>query len=188
MMDDGDLVAQIIASEGTTYTNDPLDAGGPTKFGITLRELSAARGRTLTAADVEALEQPEAERIYRTRWIAPFAALPDGLRQNVVDMGVNAGRVRAVKLLQQMVGAAVDGALGPQTLRLVGGERAAEHYAIMRLAFYESLIERKPSQAKWRRGWRARASQWLPGTPMVGTIRGLLAAWHTERTGKAYLE
>ena len=35
-MTDDDIIDGIIRREGSTYTNDPADPGGPTKYGITL--------------------------------------------------------------------------------------------------------------------------------------------------------
>jgi lysozyme family protein len=183
MLDD-DILIMIIAAEGSTYTNDPLDPGGPTKFGITLRMLQRWRKGGVTAKDVEALSRAEAEAIYRAWFIRPFAELPDGLRQNVIDMGVNAGDGRAIRLCQQLIGADVDGTLGPQTVALSKIRDWNDGYSVMRIAFYERLIEKNPTQIKWRRGWRNRALRFM-AQPM-SHMRGLLDAYFSERVGKAY--
>lgn len=158
---DRKIVDAILLHEGEVYTNDPLDAGGPTKFGITLDTLSRHRGHAVSADDVRALSRDEAAEIYEQRYIRPFDGLPIGLRENVIDMGVNAGLSRATKLLQQLVGADVDGALGPQTIRLAMNGDWNTGYCYMRLAFYEHLIENKPSQKRFRNGWRKRALSFL---------------------------
>lgn len=184
MISDDAVLDMIIAAEGTTYTDDPLDAGGPTKFGITLRELASWRRHPVTPQDVANLERPEANALYRERYIRPFAILPDGLRQNVVDMGVNAGQDRAARLCQQLIGVAVDGVIGPATAHAAMFRDWTEPYTFMRIAFYERLIEAKPSQIKWRNGWRARALRFsdVPTT----AVRLMVSAYMAYRVGKAY--
>jgi lysozyme family protein len=166
-MTDDQIIAAILLHEGSAYTNDPADAGGPTKWGITLAELQEwHRGRTITAADVAALTREEAEAIYQMKYLRPFDSLPDPLRVNVIDMGVNAGIQRATLLLQELVGATVDGWVGPETARLtVAFASVNTSYVAVRLLFYEDLIVRKPTNRKWRRGWRARALSFLTPIP-----------------------
>ena len=157
--------AIILPHEGGTYTDDPLDAGGPTKWGITIPVLSAYRHRTCTAEDIKALTKDEATDLYIARYVRPFAGLSDPLRVNVIDMAVNAGNERATRLLQQTVGAAVDGMIGPETIGLSDKRDWNVLYTGVRLAFYEGLIERSPSQVKWRNGWRRRALSFLDASP-----------------------
>lgn len=186
---DADIVELILVAEGSAYTNDPADAGGPTRHGITLPVLSLWLGRKATVADVQSLSAETARQIYRALFVAPFATLPDPLRVNVIDFGVNAGQTAAVRLLQQVVGATVDGKLGPQT-RTLAHERAwSPLYVGARIAFYENLILRKPINAKWRRGWRNRALSFYElGDTVPHRIRSLMAtdAPAFGPMGKAY--
>ena len=81
---------------GARYTNDPRDPGGPTKYGITQKALAAWRGRSVSAADVQALGLPEARAIYkRDYWdkTGPQGAdyLPAGLDACLFDVSVNSG-------------------------------------------------------------------------------------------------
>lgn len=166
MITDAQIIAGILVHEGSAYTNDPADAGGPTRFGITLVNLSSWRGRPCTAADVQRLTPAEAEAIYRAQYLRPFDRLGDPLRVNVIDMGVNAGVGRATRLLQQMVGATVDGWIGPETItRITRTVDWTDLYVGFRLAFYEDLIVRKPTNLKWRPGWRRRALSFLQPFP-----------------------
>lgn len=161
---DAAIIDEIVQREGgDVFTNDPVDAGGPTKFGVTQRTLARWRGHPVTADDVQNLERPEAEQIYFALYIKPFDGLPLSLRDNAIDMGVNAGVDRATRLLQQLIGATVDGVMGPQTRVLASQASWNEGYCYMRLAFYEALIERKPSQIRFRNGWRTRALSFRRG-------------------------
>src|SRR5690606_13690489 len=64
------ILDEIIRREGG-YVNHPADRGGPTNFGITAQTLGSWRklGRPATAAEVQALKEPEARAIYRQQYI-----------------------------------------------------------------------------------------------------------------------
>jgi lysozyme family protein len=167
-MTDDQIIASILLHEGSEYTNDPADAGGPTKWGITLGDLQEwHRDQIITPNDVRVLTVDEAEAIYRTKYIRPFDRLTGVLRSNVIDMGVNAGVQRATKILQELIGVTVDGWLGDETIRGItkfDSEVLNSFYVAARIMFYEDLILRKPSNIKWRNGWRLRALSYL--TPL----------------------
>lgn len=169
LADDDRIIAVILSHEGSVYTNDPADAGGPTRWGITLANLSSWRGHSCTANDVRTLTRDEAAAIYRAQYIRPFDQLAtSSLRVNVIDMGVNAGVRRATMLLQQMVGVTVDAWLGPETVGALAPLDLTiwnTVYVGLRLAYYEDLIRTKPRNVKWRRGWRIRALSFLAPLP-----------------------
>lgn len=176
-MTDQQILDLILLHEGSAYTNDPADAGGPTKWGITQAVLSTWLGRQATIADVKALDRPTAESVYRALYIKPFIGLLEPLRTNVIDMGVNAGVRRATILLQQMVGATVDSWIGAETLKLLAKNDPNVWdvlYVGFRLAFYEDLIIAKPTNMKWRNGWRNRALSFL--VPLPKTLAAPTAA------------
>jgi lysozyme family protein len=170
---DDQIIAAILAHEGSAYTNDPADAGGPTKWGITLADLQDwHRDKTITAADVQSLTVTDAQAIYRMKYLHPFDQLIGQLiRANVIDMGVNAGVQRATKMLQELVGCTVDGWIGGETIKALtpfDPDELNTMYVGFRLQYYEDLIIRKPTQIKWRNGWRNRALSYL--TPISKKI------------------
>lgn len=158
---DATIVALILGYEGVTFTNAAADRGGPTKFGITQAAWSAWIGHPATIAEMKAITQPQAEAFYRTTHVRPFDIVPDPLRVQVIDYGVHRGVQASVKELQKVVGAHVDGWIGTETTQavsLIGGAVVANNLLVgSRVAFYENLIARDPSQVKWRNGWRKRA-------------------------------
>ena len=115
-----DIITDIIRREGTTYTNDPTDHGGPTKYGITLRDLRTWRQSVAVhPEDVEQLTEAEARDIYRARYIEQpgFDKIADEwLCAFLVDTAVLQGPRNAVKFLQRALGVERDGLLGPVTL------------------------------------------------------------------------
>jgi lysozyme family protein len=120
---DDDIITDVLRREGIAFTNDPADHGGPTKYGITLRDLRTWRNSlAVTAVDVEELTESEARAIYRKRYIADpgFDRIDDEwLRAFLVDSGVLQGPRNAIKFLQRALGVYVDGVIGPVTLAAV---------------------------------------------------------------------
>ena len=111
--------AFVLQKEGWgAYTDDPKDPGGPTRWGVTLQALTQHRGRACTAAEVEALGEPEALAIYRAAYwdAAGGDGLPAGIDLMCFDAAVNQGVGRAVRFLQAAAGAVIDGVAGPATL------------------------------------------------------------------------
>ena len=174
----------IIAREGG-FVNDRDDPGGATRFGVALATLRRLR-RDLTGdgkidvADVRALDRAEARDIFvRDYFFRPqINLLPEEIQESVFDMYVNAG-AQAVRLLQRLLNdmghkVAVDGVIGPQTVRaarLAQDEAAgffADAYGIARRNYYYQLADRRPKLRKFARrrdggkgGWITRAEAFV---------------------------
>jgi lysozyme family protein len=151
--------ALVVAYEGgATYTNNPLDAGGPTKFGVTLATLSNWRGCACSAADVQALTPTEACDIYKADyWVAVAGdQLPAGVDLLAFDTAVNMGPGVAVQMLQQALGIIGDGKIGPQTLAAIAAitdpSGVIDRVRARRAARYASL----PSYRTFGAGWMSR--------------------------------
>jgi len=150
------VMPQLIAHEGG-YVDHPKDPGGATKYGITLNALSAWRNRKVTKTEVKALEQDEAEDIYRTNYwrVVHADELPAGVDYVVFDCAVNSGPDRAGRILQAVVGAKVDGVIGPATMAAVARTTAAvivAKYTDKRMAFLKAL----PTWGTFGKGWTNR--------------------------------
>jgi lysozyme family protein len=165
-MADADLptcMAFIFAAEGG-YVDNPLDPGGATNMGITLDVLTAWRHSAVSKADVQALTKDEATAIYHANYwnVLRCSGLPGGIDLMAFDAGVNMGNGRSAKFVQTAVGAAVDGAIGPNTLAAVSAAVAAKGAAAIinaladaRNAYYHTLATFDIFGA----GWLARVSK-----------------------------
>lgn len=157
--------------EGFAYTDDPVDAGGSTKFGITQRTLQYYRRQVtgnpalvVTKADVAGLSIDEAMAC----GVRVFAVEPkiDRLadwrtRLIVYDYGFHSGQPRAIQALQTAVGATPDGVLGPLTLELVGAMpnwQTALRVLTSREEFMDGIFTKRPAQKKYMHGWFRRTT------------------------------
>ena len=158
-----DVLDSILASEGSTYTNTPGDAGGPTRWGVTLKTLSAYRGVACTPEDVENLTEAEARSIYTKLYVTPFASFAsDELRLVAVDAAVLHGVAGSIVLLQKAAGVSPDGVLGPMTLAAVqrlDGKRLALFALAERCSSEGGIVTHDPTQAKFAAGWANRVNR-----------------------------
>lgn len=164
-----ELIARVIVREGgSAYTNDPDDAGGPTKYGVTQGALSEWRGRPVSADEVRALTEAEAIEIYRRRYFpAGVEVVKDpAFLELFFDYGVNSGPAAATKALQTVLkrigkyAGDIDGGFGKMTRDALAtvDNVPALFYALKceRYEAYMRYIGRVPTQAKYATGWSNR--------------------------------
>jgi lysozyme family protein len=104
----------VLTHEGETYTDNPLDRGGPTKFGIAQRWNPDVDVRQLTRAQAIEIYW---ERYWKGRG---YEDLRERIPIKVFDLAVNLGEKKAITCLQRALRACgvpvkVDGRLGPET-------------------------------------------------------------------------
>lgn len=149
----------VLESEGG-FSDDSRDPGGPTNLGITLATFQRFVKPSGTVADLKALSKDQAGACYRQQyWNAVRGDdLPRGLDLSVFDYAVNSGPGRAAKALQSLVGASVDGSIGPKTLAAVQSKDTAtlvRQLCNSRLIFLETL----PTWGHFGKGWAARVAR-----------------------------
>lgn len=153
-------LVHVLELEGG-YDDDPADPGGPTNRGITLADLAGARGMVLGSntrdgllRDLRSISSEEVRRIYLDRYWRPSLAgrLPPALAVMHFDCAVNMGLGTAARMLQEAVGADVDGEIGPRTLAAAARAEIAttlDRYAERRRLRYRSLS----TFPRFGRGW-----------------------------------
>ncbi|MGE4056632.1 MAG: glycosyl hydrolase 108 family protein [Vicinamibacterales bacterium] len=170
-MSTDEIVGWIIDRfEGHAFTNDPTDPGGATKFGVTLRALTAYRRKksgdltlVVTADDVRAMTRGEAVDVLMTAYaVEPGLVfiLDERLRFVAIDYAVHAGPAQAIAALQRGVGVKVDGAFGPISQDAVNRHPNAvqlgAHVLAARAEAMQRLIAARPAMQKYQSGWFAR--------------------------------
>jgi lysozyme family protein len=145
------------------------DRGGPTRYGITWGTLSRAYSQGIVDhSDITKLTRQEADEIYKKNYWKPSRAdkMPWGLCLVHYDTAVNFGVGGAAKLLQrainELAGAnvvAVDGVIGPASLKAVEGvdvKILTQKYIDVRASAYHGLVAKNPSQGVFLKGWQNR--------------------------------
>lgn len=180
-----DIISNIIAIEGSEYTDDPDDPGGPTKYGVTQAALSEYLGRPAAIIEVQNLSEADARGLYYERYVArpgfgKVAQLSVSIARELVDTGVNLGQAIAAMFLQRVLNAfnrggadysdiAVDGECGGKTLAAFKAyleSRGLEGERVMLAALnalqgerYVRIAETRESSEKYAYGWmRARVA------------------------------
>lgn len=162
-----ELVTKLIAREGG-YVHHPLDLGGPTNMGITLKTLSRWRGYRCTATHVNTLAYEEAADIYISEyWEAPKLSqlsVHVVIQEMLFDAAVHHGPGRSVRLLQRATGVKVDGLIGPKTRAIVRDMDPVKLSARLigaRVAYIGKIITRLPSQSVFAAGWASRMEEFI---------------------------
>lgn len=176
---------KILIHEGG-FVDHPRDPGGATNFGITQNTYNSwLRSEGQQQRSVREITKQEVQQIYREDFWNSIRAdnLPDGVAYCVFDAAVNSGPARAVRWLQTIVGARVDGVVGNETLSLTrqyDPVKLINAYCDKRLAFMRRLSH----WSTFGRGWtrrveevRSQALEWASG----GSVRDSLV----EAPGKA---
>jgi len=153
-----DEIIDIVLEHEGGYVNDPDDPGGETKYGISKKAYPDEDIKELTVERAKELYKRDYWDRYRT------GDLPDRLRHIYVDMCINMGGGRAIKILQEACNSKnsnkidVDGGMGPMTIKAA---TSVEEFRLraFRVLYYAELIMKKPNLAKFWVGWFRRSCE-----------------------------
>lgn len=158
------LIPHIIKWEGgDRFTNDPLDRGGATKYGVTIGTLQGIKYDTnrdgnVDINDVKSLQLDDFKYIlkkqYWDRWKAD-----DIVNQSVANLLVDwtwgSGK-HGIIIPQRLLGVPADGIVGQKTINALNGANQKLIYNKVwqaRRQFYYNIVANNPSQSKWLKGW-----------------------------------
>lgn len=150
-----DLIDRIISREGgAKVTNDPVDPGGVTKFGLSKRA-----NPTL---DILNLTYEQAKDVYIQKYYMGhnIHLLPEALQELVTDFGVHSGPQTSIRFLQKLLGQQQDGVIGSATVaaaKLASSEQILPALRRERAIFLAKQIVEKPEKIKYLLGWLNRA-------------------------------
>jgi lysozyme family protein len=134
----------VLVHEGG-YVDHPKDPGGATNKGITIATFrSFTKNPNATKAELRNISDETVAAIYRRNYWNQIRGdqLPAGIDYALFDFAVNSGPTRAVKMLQRVVEASVDGKVGPETISKViayGVGRAIKDLCTSRLSWLQTL-------------------------------------------------
>ena len=142
------------------FVNHPKDPGGITNLGVTRAAWEAYIKLPATEQDMRDLTPDMVRPFYRARYwdVCKCDDLPSGVDLVVFDVAVNAGPGRASRFLQEIVGVAVDGIIGPRTLAATANFGAAaliNRISDRRERHYRALT----TFPTFGRGWIARTER-----------------------------
>jgi len=148
------------------FANDPLDLGGATQSGLTLKTYKAyCKQKGISTPTVTNLKN-----IPYATWLAVMKTLfwdkckGDLINsQSVADMFIDFawGSGGGVKKVQQTLGLIADGIVGMKTITALNSRQPLDMFNIIknaRINYYNTLVARNPSQRKWLKGWMNRVN------------------------------
>lgn len=160
-----DCLNRLLKDEGG-YTNDPRDPGGPTNFGITLKDYRLYINSKGSAEDVKNMTVDQAKAIYKAKYWDALDCdnLSSGVDYSVFDYGVNSGIGRSKKVLAKFSTLS-----GTQLINAINDER---------MAFLRNLSTFSTFGKGWTRrvaGVKAHSLE-LAAKPSSGTSAGAAGA------------
>ncbi|PIE41742.1 MAG: hypothetical protein CSA49_01935 [Gammaproteobacteria bacterium] len=167
------MVQDILRREGG-YVDHPSDRGGSTNYGITQKTLSQYYGYAATTEQVKSLPIDVAEEIYKRNYFygPGINTLVEDIQPFIFDCAINHGPRTAVKFIQSVCNQAgyepqlsIDGAVGPNTRRAAEwalsemGDIFLQALVEERKNFYLIIVESRPSQKVFLKGWMNRLKE-----------------------------
>lgn len=159
-MSDFEPAFQVVLKHEGGYVNDPVDPGGITNFGITLRSAQEHWGsENVTPAFMRTMRVQDARDFYYARWqrLGLSELQSQAAATKVFDAQVNMGS-NGVKCAQRACGVDDDGRLGPMSIAAINAlPTFVERYTEELENYYKALAAKKPQLQKFLKGWLSRA-------------------------------
>lgn len=158
-----DRAMQTVLHHEGGYVDDPHDAGGATKYGISLRWLKTV-DKNADKSIIKNLTLGTAVKLYKTHWWDRYdydRINNEQVATKIFDLAVNMGATQAHKLAQRAVRAATgrvlveDGILGSKSIAAINSANPDILLAALRseaACYYRSL-----NQPRFLNGWLNRA-------------------------------
>ena len=159
MADYKKLVPFILKYEGG-IVDDPDDAGGFTNKGITLKTFRSIYGKDKTKEDLINITDEQWGKIFKEYYWDKLNAdkiESQSIANMSVDWAYNAGVGTVAKKIQNIIGTKPDGIIGSGSLKLINtvqdSKELFNEIKAARIMFYKKLVEKKPTNAKFLKGW-----------------------------------
>lgn len=150
------IVKTLVREGGSKITDDPNDAGGLTKFGISQR--------SYPLVNIRALTEEQARKIYKADFwdkVMGDNLASQAVAESLFDTAVNMGATTAVRLAQFSLGMEnPDGILGPKSLAEINAVPEHEflaNFTLGKIARYVNICLKDKKQERFLLGWVKRA-------------------------------
>ena len=152
------------------FSDNPLDKGGATMKGVTLRTYREFYGRDKTVADLKRITDTEWDHIFkRGYWdvIKGDEIESQSIADVMADWVWMSGTRYPVRCLQRILGVADDGIVGKRTIEAINTYKDKrvlfEKILARRRQYYDNLVRSNPRQRVFLNGWLNRLSDfnWL---------------------------
>lgn len=144
------------------FVDDPLDRGGATNKGITIGTFRNFYGKDATVEQLKHITDEQWLHIFKSGYWDKWKA-DDIENQSIADIVVDwawaSGTVTSIKQVQKILGVAVDGIVGNDTLTAINTADQSSLFDKIhsrRIEFVENIVKRDPSQARFLKGWKNR--------------------------------
>lgn len=151
------LVPFILAWEGG-FVDDPLDQGGATNKGVTIETFRQVFGQERTVEELKHITDEQwmtiLKRYYWDRWKAD--EIENQSIANILVDWVWASGKWGVIFPQQILDVIADGVVGDKTINALNRydqEELFKKIVFERKAFVARIVNRKPSQVRFIKGW-----------------------------------
>lgn len=144
------------------FVDDPMDRGGATNKGITIGTFRNFYGKEATVEQLKNITDEQWLHIFKSGYWDKWKADDienQSIANIVVDWAWGSGAATSIKQVQKILGVAVDGIVGDDTLTAINiaGQRSLfVKIHNRRIEFVENIVKRDPSQARFLKGWKNR--------------------------------
>ena len=161
-----DLYAPKLKRLEGGFVNNPKDKGHETMCGVTLATFRQWFGQDKTVEDLKNMTDAQWTQIMKKSYwdvVGGDYIENQSVAEIFCDWAINSG-VSIISKVQSLVGASVDGKVGPKTINAINGYRQkCLHCKIWdaRKAFYERIVASNPSQKVFLKGWMNRLANFV---------------------------
>lgn len=161
-----DILAPFIFSYEGVYSNDPVDKGGATKYGVTIstwkkQGYDKDRDGDIDIDDLKLITIEDATKImklnYWDKWKADTIK-DQSIANSLVDWVWGSGAY-GVKIPQAKLGVLADGVVGPKTIAALNKQEPKQFFSWLqarRKLYLEKYVANQPKQKKFLKGWLRR--------------------------------
>lgn len=144
------------------FVNDPLDRGGATNKGITIGTFRNFYGQRATVEQLKNITDEQWLHIFKNGYWDKWKGdniINQSVANICVDWAWASGTGTSIKQVQRILGVAVDGIVGKDTLNAINTadpKTLFDKIHAKRIEFVEDIVRRNPSQSRFIRGWKNR--------------------------------